>query len=1166
LIQQFGLRTASGLPVVADSVAQHYGAITKAEVENLRRFMDYVLLGLNPTTTDTAFPHDRLACLANNFLPESRKDELLPRTSYPYTPTGALRKWRGTGVNELEAGRARQSFVDNYLPQIAAGAPQFPLEFVFIAQAHLGEYDTTRGGFPIGRGGSGSLKNSFALPASQCFGHRTAYLPFATELPSFWRIDPQTAEQQVIKRLPPQLGAPGRIAFAGIVFSIGPAAAAVNPNQRSGDGTLTPIEVSIRSVALYEDPDLERLMHQFVLDSPAPSVLLTGLPPAIPSPAEVLLNKESAALLLLKSQGDVLGEQAWRQLATAQSRNDQAYYAKRDEFSIGARGISKRRATFDPGYLPFFPPGLQVNVNTDLTPDQLATFKQWSLARSNALPDRLVVRGEFRQDRKTGVVSLRLGSGEHTTNALTQALIQQGYVPGQIVLPDGLGRSTDGLAGEKISRALALVLPNLLKEYAPDGPVERIQEGLGYRAGRAFGGLPVDLVLDLDRVVISPVTGKQSGTARPTEVVTIFAKPVALRFFNADGTRADLQQTYDVASLDPDQIAAAPVVTQAAATDQPPLQLTAETADLLIAKYLPEAIDAAAIDRMLLGRWHYEASFNKGPEEPSWGRFFVEGSLKPNAHKRAELAASFRKWTRQRAAAMPGIVTLKFTDTGLRKQGPLRLGYPRAGDLAGQRPKQIVKECSRSVSKAPDRVLAATLQSACSYLKAAAELPDPAVFIGDPRYVGRQMATGLVAPETGTGPRRKCQRFDKRSDSYCRGIHQELRDGELFGVDYALDDVLTVDKQIMVPEDRALAATSGLGVRVDVDVITIRRDNKLPLHPFHAAFDAYNDLYREAKLSGTGAPVPRRIENKTADLFVFETRIREARVVNEKTGKTVLVLPLTDLPQPDTSVLVVAEPKPVAAPAAAYGPDVTGLQLGMTMAEADKRIRARMDVGQTLVADRAWQADAATGDIKPYTSGRLYESADGRELIIVYNEPPAAPDTVTGVLRQLSLPKGQVPPARLFDRLREKYGSPAKTRGSDSFWTEGDARCDTLTNAGGADIWRTESGATPVDAAASLAAGKQPRSGRYNGMAPRIVHNDSAIRRGNDCQVGLAASYDNRKVKDWDRLVVRLFDNSTYGELFDESKRLVAAGASVSSASAEHTGAKSAGPALDLDL
>ncbi len=155
--------------------------------------------------------------------------------------------------------------------------------------------------------------NYFALPRSECFGGSVDFLPFGTTLPTLWPIDPQSAEQRVIPRLPTSRPMAERQAFAGVVFSVMPAAAATGARDRYSG--LTPIKVTIHSVALYEDPDLERLLYAFPLDIPAPSVLLTGVPERVPAANEALLNKESAALLLLKNRGDVLGANAWTRLA-----------------------------------------------------------------------------------------------------------------------------------------------------------------------------------------------------------------------------------------------------------------------------------------------------------------------------------------------------------------------------------------------------------------------------------------------------------------------------------------------------------------------------------------------------------------------------------------------------------------------------------------------------------------------------------------------------------------------------------------------------------------------------------------------------------------------------------------------------------------------------------
>ncbi len=1136
LFQQFGLRTLGGRPVVSDWVANTDVAITVAQKEALQRFFDLALLGLNPDAADgQPQSPQRALCLANRYLSDAQKDQVLGPLS-PDLVVQGMRNWKGTGHNELEADRSRQSFLDSYLPQIVAAAPQFPIEFVFIGAVQLLKYDTARGGFPI-------RSLSLALPAAPCFGGRIDFLPPATELPTFWQIDKQTAEQQVINRLPPLHGSAmlERRAFAGIVFSVAPAAAA-------GGAGLTPIKVAIHSVAIYEDPDLERLLHAFSLDIPAPSVLLTGIPQPVPAADQVLLDKDSAALLLLKNRGDVLGAGAWNRLAAQQLSDDQAYYDKKDTRTIAGRSFSRRRQTFDPHYVPFFPAGFRAGSGGSLTPDQLARFKQWTLARAHVLPDRLVLRGEVLPDAGTGKASLRLGAGGESRGQSTKepaiaTLVKQGYAPGQVVLPDlnltgvSLDTSTDWFNGERNGRTLALVLPNLFKQYAPQATMEEIGRAWGLARNEGKQRFDVEMTFDLERVDLMPIDPAPSRPGLASEVVTLFGRPVSLRYFDRNGDYAALQQTFEVAALNPHQVVApttaAPVPDYA---DRAPF--TAEVADLLIAKYLPDALTEAELDRMLLARWHYETDFNKRVEEPLGGRFFVEGAPKPGARERASLLARFRDWTLSRAKAMPATVTLRLSG-GTSKPGPLRLGTPVGGSPVAD----VAQSCQSRVASAQrehagiSSTETLTLAQACRFLEQATKLTAPEIYLG--ALDSQALRSGGSETNRLLGPRSQCGAATGGPDGYCAGMQQELK-GELLGADIVLNDVPVIDKEIVVPDDPRLNQHQrSTKIEVDLRIVGIRRATGLPPHPAQAALERYEAFAAEHGLPSLWKA--RREGTPQLKLYLFDAQVVEARVVDDRSQEVVGTLELRDREGLDTDLLKVIEPGLVAAAPAPYGPDIVGLRLGMSFAAADKIIRDHMPVGRMLVADRAYQTDAATGGLKPFSSGRLYVSKDGSDTIILFDESPAAPDVVMSVVRQVDLPKGRISAAEVFAQLRNKYGKE-KDAGNDQLaWGEGGTangdfkRCaPDLRRQGHLDIWRQPDG-TPVDWRAQGA-------GSPGFALPSIYpvdENEARFAKG--CHEALGARLETNG-READHLIMGIIDKPAYALQFAQSKQLIAKG------------------------
>lgn len=113
-----------------------------------------------------------------------------------------------------------------------------------------------------------------------------------------------------------------------------------------------------------------------------------------------------------------------------------------------------------------------------------------------------------------------------------------------------------------------------------------------------------------------------------------------------------------------------------------------------------------------------------------------------------------------------------------------------------------------------------------------------------------------------------------------------------------------------------------------------------------------------------------------------------------------------------------------AAPGAsgAGGFDILGIRLGMTIEAAEALIRDHMKVGRTAIGMRT-----AIAGLPPqiYGSGKLFISDDGREMIALYDEPPAAKGTVVAAWRRLYLPAGSVPLTTVGAQLETKYGPPA---------------------------------------------------------------------------------------------------------------------------------------------
>src|SRR5690606_40040856 len=103
-----------------------------------------------------------------------------------------------------------------------------------------------------------------------------------------------------------------------------------------------------------------------------------------------------------------------------------------------------------------------------------------------------------------------------------------------------------------------------------------------------------------------------------------------------------------------------------------------------------------------------------------------------------------------------------------------------------------------------------------------------------------------------------------------------------------------------------------------------------------------------------------------------------------------------------------------------------------------------MEVGRVLEGRRGEAGSMASGMLTPSTSGKLFISNDGNEIIAILNEAPSEPDKVLGVWRRVYLPPLTVSSTEAIAALRERYGAPTETRsraagGSHHMWRDGGA-------------------------------------------------------------------------------------------------------------------------------
>lgn len=592
----------------------------------------------------------------------------------------------------------------------------------------------------------------------------------------------------------------------------------------------------------------------------------------------------------------------------------------------------------------------------------------------------------------------------------------------------------------------------------------------------------------------------------------------------------------------------------------------AETADLLVARHMPDALTDAEIRRMLLARWHFENSFGNIDDTPAWGRFFEFGQDKPDQTSINSLVDAFRKWTLARAASLPeefhlNLPHLNLAQKGLAKFGPTLIN-PNIPSIYLQSCRSRIRTFQIGKHGVDHQV--EMIRNACNYIEQAIALPQSTLYLGRldnlfPEPRNRNIASieynGMSRFGT-VGPRASCQRrHPVGRDNYCLGMQKEIVSERFIGDEFVLDDVLVLDKYVSVPETVTRSENrKNADTRITFRVKDIIRSNDLIEPPFKVAATNVDKFLVEQNIRDTASindlekPFPPAVP-----MNLFQLELVSAEYFDQKSEEVFGALDLIEnAPQPDPALLTPVKRKQIAPADAPYGADVVGLQLGMTFDEADQIIRSHMDVGLILIADRAWSSFEAFGDIQPYSSGRLYESEDEKEVIIIFDDAPSASNIIMGLTRHVVFDKGKVKPGQIIRSLVKKYGPPDQNQNSAQYWGEYNSSCapsySTFSNK---SIWRNADGSeTDWD---------MFKLGKTSGVATPGRTEANEVKYGDDCSHGLMATFDATTGPDWDHLTFRLFDKASYRTHFIQSKIMIEEGVPLSDA-------EDAGEDIDLKL
>lgn len=541
----------------------------------------------------------------------------------------------------------------------------------------------------------------------------------------------------------------------------------------------------------------------------------------------------------------------------------------------------------------------------------------------------------------------------------------------------------------------------------------------------------------------------------------------------------------------------------------------AEMSDLLQLRYASSGVDDAYFHRMMIARHFHEAGSQHMP--PAWGHFFRDFEERMTPEERAARMEEFRAWTEARAEAIPENLSLilPLVDYTGGKFAPYEnLGYhPHENGCRSY--SNIDPETADEGQIVQSR--------ACAYLAHAWRIPEPML--------------------------RLKLRSDCLADGYCRGLNEARAELGLDNRD--LEDVILLDRlPVLTPEARQSKRPIAIELTVEpkgAEITTERRETV-----YEAALrrsDAFLAEYQGNRRQGDTA------QKVGAPFTVFAASARSARLVDMETGEVLGSLDLAEPAPPADELLVLPD-------TTVTERDILGIRLGMTFDEADQVIRGHMAVSKVLTADRGKQIATLTSEIAPYTSGRLYASADGMELIAIYDEPPAASGTVLGIWRLLRLPKGSVDPQGLKTTLTARYGEPRVVQdvslpfmetGIAWLWQDVEhPGCGPIGKSFQTDLWRDADGSTTW---------LPPFMMQH--LYPQLDTGGFSNVKGEDnppssfCPAFLGAQYsspgENGGAPAGDEVLTWLTDNRAYAEQFHASRKAIREGTALPS-SADATG------------
>jgi len=957
---------------------------------DLALYVDLLLLGEWP---DLLEDEEVALAYARRFLTGARLEQYVDPCRGGCNMQVPYAGW--AGGNEFEREASYLAFMADYHDRLVEAAPAFPVANMHVAEVEILPYDDARDAFPIRP----------RRPVDMFFGavNPTSNLGWevAGEIPTEVAV-PREEAPGFLERITH----PGRIAYLAVERRLG------EPQWDHAVNRPT-LKLRVEGVRLYANADTQDLLRDFGTlggDEAEPA------PKPAPAP-QTVEGRVSPFVLAMKLAPEAIDEDLLTLMVRRQIEREQV------QLQIGEErepGLDFFRADEIEGRVPQFAAQELRDVFLERVRQRLERVSQnLSFAVEQRLGALKYDTGRISTHSNTGtdlgyLMTMRtlverqklelppLGARQVSNVPVLEGTVPAEGLPGSVTAQDlrpqpylALDRRIE-VPPLEIDRATAETfwqrpscetnrLTLMQQGMSEDEARDAVQEC--YDRLRAYGSRPV-FRLEVDIEVEDVAFFEQVSVIKARVTRATLRDPHGRRvrtlapddFPPAHDTWAQVEQAAQ-------QEEAKPVPNLRVNEPAPGLPLNAEVMDLLQVRYLPDTVDATMWRRMLEARLALEQAATARDTPPAWGRFFPEGTQALSDEHTAALLPAFKEWTRTRARHMPSTLTVR---------RPLQ-------ELAGPMARQFTSPCRRAEDAGADSREAVIAGRMCEVISAATELPDPMLYL-------------VPRPSRhGTGPRADCLGAGL-SGAYCRA--RKYASAPL--------DLLMLDRVPGVGR-RDRPAGGNVIVEIDVKPMGMVELESWPETRLHRAVAAVDSLAKEHGVQTIGLQEPATPEGP---VYRVALRAEAARVIDRSNGD---VLSKPDLTEPPPLPL---ERLKLAASQSA-GLDILGIRLGDKWADAETKVLEHMAVGEVINADRGKSMATIQGRLDPYTSGRLYISESGREMIALLNEPPAHPDTVVGVWRALILPRGTIEPVQLNAQLTDRYGEPTRLYEKDGFKVQG---------------------------------------------------------------------------------------------------------------------------------